>query len=635
MGQVKNTKKSNKRANLIAIALLTLFNALILVLLVIMGRYIQIQSNIFLIVICAMVALVLLVNVLYILGYLGNINFIRRSFIAFTAVLTLLSATGTYYAVRANDLLNQVVDLGDRENVEYVLITMDPANTLQNIESQSIAYFDGDEDYTNALIGRINTYSRTASLIPYERSNLFDDLISGEIAYAIVPENYKNLYAGDKSDLSSSLVIDKFMTEVKVTQSNVEVLKEPFSVLLLGLNENLSDSIIVVTVNPQSFTVTMTSLARDSYVPIACYAGQARDKLTHARAYGRECTIKTIENMLDMDIDFYFETDFYAIVKVVDALGGIEIDSPITFGGSLPYEDDPEKFHEITVEQGLHLVNGMQAITFARERARLNSGDFERQMNQQYVIKQIASKVLATRNVNTLINVLDAAKDNISTNLSVDDLSALMGYFLNFASQSSLNIMDSFRIIQSQVSGSTPMVDGMSVVVPDTEQLAQARALISWNLGGEWELSGSTAFEFSVNERYARSMVDPNSRDYPSSDYTSTPETKEEVDDSEETPPVSEAKTVTVPDFIGQGTSAADIKAWGVQNKIVVNIRLLSENDLDDPSIFNDGQILYQSSDPHTKLEQGFALDITIVKFSDAYKQSLEEGSSSDGNSGS
>ncbi|WZU01470.1 LCP family protein [Erysipelothrix sp. D19-032] len=119
---------------------------------------------------------------------------------------------------------------------------------------------------------------------------------------------------------------------------------------MLGNNDNLSDSIILATFNPNTMKATMTSVPRDSYVPIACYPGQTFDKINHSRGISRECMIDTVENFLDVDIDFYFETDFYALEKIVDALGGLDIESPLQFAGSFPIENsNPVEYEPITV----------------------------------------------------------------------------------------------------------------------------------------------------------------------------------------------------------------------------------------------------------------------------------------------
>ena len=110
--------------------------------------------------------------------------------------------------------------------------------------------------------------------------------------------------------------------------SDKDVTKEPFTVLIIGVDDDRSDALMLATVNPGSMTVLLTSIPRDSYVPIACYTNQKSDKINNSRVRGRQCTIDTVKQLLDVDVDFYFESNFHGIIEIVDALGGVIIDNP-------------------------------------------------------------------------------------------------------------------------------------------------------------------------------------------------------------------------------------------------------------------------------------------------------------------
>lgn len=100
---------------------------------------------------------------------------------------------------------------------------------------------------------------------------------------------------------------------------------EPFTVLIIGVDDDRSDALMLATVNPSSMTVLLTSIPRDSYVPIACYTNQKSDKINNSRVRGRQCTMDTVKQLLDVDIDFYFESNFHGIIEIVDALGGVTL----------------------------------------------------------------------------------------------------------------------------------------------------------------------------------------------------------------------------------------------------------------------------------------------------------------------
>jgi LCP family protein required for cell wall assembly len=159
-----------------------------------------------------------------------------------------------------------------------------------------------------------------------------------------------------------------------------DLTSEPFTVLLIGNADGLSDTMILCSVNPISMRVTMSSLARDSYVPITCYGG-AYNKLNSANAVSRDCLISTIEELVGVSIDYYVETNFEGVVEIVDALGGIVVDNDTEFVGQT--SSSTRGTYTVWVPAGDDVVlNGEQALAFARERYAYATGDFARQEHQ-------------------------------------------------------------------------------------------------------------------------------------------------------------------------------------------------------------------------------------------------------------
>ena len=138
--------------------------------------------------------------------------------------------------------------------------------------------------------------------------------------------------------------------------------------------------------------VTMTNIARDSYVPISCYRNNQSDKINHARAVSRSCLIETVEDLMDTDIDFFVEVNFKGVVDIVDALGGLWLSSPVEFiGQSSSYDRGT---YNVWVGEGYQLMDGEQVLAFARERHSMPDGDFTRQDNQKYIITELISSLL-------------------------------------------------------------------------------------------------------------------------------------------------------------------------------------------------------------------------------------------------
>lgn len=473
-----------------------------------LGRFSKIEHKTFSIVILLIILLLLFFNLLYFLGFSKRILFFRKLFFGVGAFLFIVGGVVGFYTYRAQRSLNQLVVTEKYESVDYAVIGFSENDTIQTLDNGVLGFIEHDEDFDVIMRDAVRPHSRVVKYMEYpDYHSMLEASLQGKIQFALVPKDYSRLdesFELDEADqpLANAHALFEFTTKVEDQITVVEVLDEPFSVLLLGNNGGLSDSIILATINPQTLNVTMTSIARDLYLPIACYPNQGRSKLNHARGRGRQCIEDTIENFLGIEIDFYFETDFYALEKIVDALGGIELESPIAFGGSLPKEKNPKEFHEIYIYQGMQKMDGKQAITFARERKRMPRGDFDRQMNQQYVIREVATRMINERNPEKLVSALEGASQNIRTNISVDTMTKLLGFAIQQIDASNLEPLDIFRIESSQILGTTPTIGGMSVIVPYVNDVKATQKLMNDNLAKVPSLKNIRTFNFSVNEPY-------------------------------------------------------------------------------------------------------------------------------------
>jgi polyisoprenyl-teichoic acid--peptidoglycan teichoic acid transferase len=215
--------------------------------------------------------------------------------------------------------------------------------------------------------------------------------------------------------------------------------EEPFSVLFIGVDDSKSrqfkeatrtDALILATFNPKDGSVKMVSIPRDSYVYIP--AKDRYDKINHAHVYnGVKGTVETVEQLFDIQIDYYVKMNFYAFIDVVDALGGIEVEVPYDIS-----EKDAEDYNNaIVLKKGLQTLNGEEALALARTRKKDN--DIERGKRQQEIIKAIVKKAASVGSITKYDDVIKAIGKNMKTNLTFDEMMALASYV---ASGSNLNI---------------------------------------------------------------------------------------------------------------------------------------------------------------------------------------------------
>ena len=422
----------------IALAVFTLLaNILIIYFMFNTTRFSRVSKSIFILANVIALAALITLNVV-------NINAFRskkKSMFAVGSILCILlcaiGAYGSYAAARVNKNVDKITNTTVEESVSTSFVIYNSENSLNitsvaQLDGMTVGYANGTH---TAELGQkqLKNEGINASFHEYQDySSLALALFGGEVDCAILPTNYKSLFQNETGMTASLEKTSSLMDfEETVTVSNnsgadKDITKEPFTVLLIGNADGLSDTMIVCSVNPISMEVTMSSMARDSYVPISCYGG-GYSKLNASRAVSKQCTIDTIESLVGVDIDYYVEVNFDAVVEIVDALGGIVVNSPISFVGQS--SSSQRGHYTVWVPAGDNvLLNGEQALAFARERYLFASGDFARQQHQQEVIEAMVRTIMRTRDVNTFLKVLDAAGNNIQTNFTVDQMTSFMRY---------------------------------------------------------------------------------------------------------------------------------------------------------------------------------------------------------------
>lgn len=226
-----------------------------------------------------------------------------------------------------------------------------------------------------------------------------------------------------------------------------EKLKEPFSILLLGIDtgdfgrtdSGRSDSMMLATVNPEMEHVVVASIPRDSYVEIP---GYGMDKINHAYAFGgAELAVDTVEKWLEIEIPYYLTVDMNGLSEVVDAVGGVEVIPPTTFeiSGFTFYEGQPT------------LVNGDQAVAYARERY-TSGGDYARQERQrQLVVGTVEATLEQATGLTEVISIARTFDKFFNSNLSILELVDL--------AMNNLDIQLTYDFVQFQGTGT--MIDGI------------------------------------------------------------------------------------------------------------------------------------------------------------------------------
>ena len=259
------------------------------------------------------------------------------------------------------------------------------------------------------------------------------------------------------------------------TSKAVDVTKDSFNVLISGLDSwgtidqgGLSDVNMVMTVNPQTRQILLTSIPRDSYIPLHSYG--AKDKLTHSGIYGSDETRMTIEDLLDIDINYTIRVNFSMLVDLINAIDGIDVYSDYAFESAIT---------DWTYEEGWNHCTGKKALYFARERKAFTDGDMQRNKNQQKVLEATLKKVTSSKVIMTrYTKILDAVEDEMWTDMSDKDLRRLAKMQLR-------NMNKKWVVNKVNITGSTGGApcfsmgnQNLSVVFPTEESIENAKSAI-------------------------------------------------------------------------------------------------------------------------------------------------------------
>lgn len=218
-----------------------------------------------------------------------------------------------------------------------------------------------------------------------------------------------------KSDLRDKRVDPKF-DNVSVLFIGVDTSEKR------GTDENgRSDALMLATLNKDEKSVKLLSIPRDSYVYVREVGYET--KINHAHSYGGpRATIETVEDLLEIPVDYYIRLDFEAFMEVVDALGGIEVEVPYTFSE----QNSKDEANAITLEAGWQHLNGEEALALARTRKLDN--DIERGKRQQEIMKAILKKAASASSVVKYGEVIETIGSHMKTNMTFDEIKAFVDY---------------------------------------------------------------------------------------------------------------------------------------------------------------------------------------------------------------
>ena len=419
--------------------------------------------------------------------------------IVVTIVLSLGMGFGGYYLQKTNTMFSNITNVTStsKNTVSVIVKESSDMQDLRDIADKKVG--------TLRLIGLVGTETCLEDIeskdikiqqMNYDSiSNLMSAFYSGEVDVVILNESYRSNVEDIEeyknfSDNTRVIYQTTFETEdTNVANSVSDITEHPFNVLITGsdsrvdISENArSDVNMVVTVNPTTNTILLTSIPRDFYVTTVCDAADgcqngAMDKITHTGMTGINTTKRTVENLLGIEINYTVKVGFESVTKIVDALGGIDVYVE-------PGYAVPELLHGNGrgVTEGVNHLDGELALAYSRERYAYTEGDRQRTKNQQQVVMGIIDKMTSSSVLANYADLMDALGDTFQTTMSASEIQALIQY--------QMDKMPSWTVEQYMVDGTgdtlmcAELGQAAYVMVPDQTTVELAKRKIAAVMDG-------------------------------------------------------------------------------------------------------------------------------------------------------
>lgn len=340
-------------------------------------------------------------------------------------------AVGIVYFLRIQQTMADVGGATYKtDNMIVVVKASDPAESILDAANYRFGYQTSvDQENNDKMLDDVQTVAgRELKLSEYDTvTDLANGLLSGQIEAAIYNEAFDGIIEESIEDYKDQVkILYQYGIETEIQQEDTNV-EAPFNVYISGIDvsgpittNSRSDVNIIMTVNPNTKKILLTTTPRDYYVTIPNISGEQRDKLTHAGIYGVDASMATLEQLYCIDISYYARVNFTSLITIVDALGGVDVNSEYAFSAG-GYD----------FVQGTNHLDGKAALAFSRERYSFESGDNQRGKNQEAVLTAILQKAMSPAILTSANQILSQVSDCVETNMTQDEMAKFINMQLS------------------------------------------------------------------------------------------------------------------------------------------------------------------------------------------------------------
>lgn len=468
--------------------------------------------------------------------------------IIFVILIMLIEGAGYYYLTR----IYTSIDSYSEQTNEYFssLVTYNTKlkdyKSLKNSKIGIVSDKTDIEGYIlpHEIIEKLKL-DKNNTIIEYDSTiELLYALKNGEIEAAFFSRNYADMFYSVEGYENIRKETKVLYEGSQIYESNEEDIKssdatltKPFTMLLIGVDSSKdgvtsgynADVLLLTTFNPKTLRATITSIPRDMYMKTACSNGNYRRINTTTWGSSSSCAVKTVENLFNVNIDYYAKVNFKGVVQLVEAVGGIDVEVPYSFceqNSSRAWGDAT-----IFVNEGMQHLNGEQALALARNRHTPNDGsdvglnmqiycptlgngnrnDYTRGKNQMKVILGVVKSATKLKDPNQAIEILNTIKSNFQTNVKTSDVLSLYGLAKSIVLNDSMNLVNVQRMQLNGYSVYKYVYDPQSksypaVIIPYKGSINDIKKEININLGKS-EATLVKKISFDLNNLYEDTVI--------------------------------------------------------------------------------------------------------------------------------
>lgn len=410
-----------------------------------------------------------------------------KKFRTFGKILSVLFialwSVGIYYLGYINGMFGTVSGADTKTDIINIYVLKeDGAKSIEDAKDYTFGILSNlDRENTDKTIAAIKSkVGKEISTREYKSwPDMITDLYNGEVKAIILKSAFVNTIVETEgfetfNDNTRVLFENTIVTQI-TADTNKDLTNNVFTIYISGIDvygpistTSRSDVNIIAVINPDTRQVLLVNTPRDYHVPLALQ-GNPLDKLTHAGIYGIDTSMNTLGNLYGVGMDYYFRINFTGFTEVIDALGGVEVNSEYAF---------TTRHGGYNIKKGVNRLNGNQALGFARERYALPGGDNQRGKNQMAVISAIINTMASSSLLNDFSGLMNSLEGSFETSMSSSQISALV--------RMQLNEGGSWNVVSYAVSGSNSNSSstfsmpgtGIYVMEPDYSTVEQAKELI-------------------------------------------------------------------------------------------------------------------------------------------------------------